>query len=72
MESDVKEIDSVVFGVLSPEDILKMSVVKINTTKLSGPGSVYDDRLGGSLESGKLCPTCGQNAKECVGHFGHI
>ena len=72
MESDVKEIDSVVFGVLSPEDILKMSVVKINTTKLSGTGSVYDDRLGGNLESGKLCPTCGENAKECVGHFGHI
>ena len=50
MDSDIKEIESVVFGVFSPEEIIKLSVAKINTTKLSGPGSVYDDRMGGNLE----------------------
>ena len=72
MESDIKEIDSVVFGVFSPEEIIKLSVAKINITKLSGPGSVYDDRMGGNIEGNKLCVTCGQNAKLCPGHMGHI
>ena len=72
MDSETKEIESVNFGIFSPEEILKMSVAKIHTTKLTGHGSVYDERMGGSLEGGKLCITCGLGAKDCPGHFGHI
>ena len=38
--------DSITFDILSTEDIKQMSVVEINTTKLQGPNSVYDERLG--------------------------
>ena len=72
MDSETKEIESVNFGIFSPDEILKMSVAKIHTTKLTGHGSVYDERMGGSLEGGKLCITCGLGAKDCPGHFGHI
>lgn len=49
-----------------------MSVCEIDNTKLNGPGSVYDDRMGSSLESKQNCITCGLEPLKCPGHFGHI
>lgn len=69
---DIKEIKNIIFGILSPEEIMNMSVCKIDTTKLTGPGSVYDDRMGGNAENNIPCVTCKQSPKECPGHFGHI
>lgn len=69
---DIKEIDEIIFGILSPKEIIDMSVCKVDTTKLTGPGSVYDDRMGGSADNNIPCVTCGMNPKECPGHFGHI
>ena len=66
-----QEIDHIQFGVLSSDDILKISVCELNSTKLVGPNSVYDQRMG-ILELNETCPTCHQNSKNCVGHFGHI
>jgi len=66
------EIESVTFGVYSTEEILKMSVVEINSSKLTNEkNSVYDERMG-VLENNKLCLTCNKNSEDCVGHFGHI
>jgi DNA-directed RNA polymerase beta' subunit len=70
--NNVKEIGSIEFGVFSPKEILQMSVCKIEITKLSGPGSVYDERMGGSMTTNIPCVTCGKNPKKCPGHFGHI
>ena len=49
-----------------------MSVCKVDNNKLSGRGTVYDERMGPSLEGNLPCVTCGKNPKDCPGHFGHI
>jgi hypothetical protein len=43
-----QEISYVQFGILSSNDIKKLSVCEITSTKLSGAGSVYDPRMGNS------------------------
>ena len=68
---DCHEIDHIHFGILSSDDILRMSVCELNSTKLVGPNSVYDPRMG-ILELDETCPTCQQNSKHCIGHFAHI
>jgi len=69
-------IVSVQFGITNPDDILKRSVVEVNTEKThqSGqpvPNGVFDARFG-VIENGKVCPTCKQTNQHCPGHFGHI
>jgi DNA-directed RNA polymerase beta' subunit len=68
---DIYNIGKIIFGVYSPEEIKKMAVCKIDSSKLSGPGSVYDERMGCSPELNEKCITCGLK-KECWGHFGYI
>ena len=64
-------IGSIEFGILSPEEIKNMSVVRIFSNKLSGPNSIYDEAMG-PIDNGKICPSCGKDNKTCPGHFGHI
>lgn len=71
INENLKEIDYIQFGILTPEEILKQSVCEVNTSKLNSNNSVYDERMG-SMDNTKKCPTCGNNNKDCVGHFGHI
>ena len=71
MDRDKREIKSIAFGIFSPEEIIGMSVCKINVAKKSGYGTVYDERMG-TTDSTKPCETCGQTAEFCPGHFGHI
>lgn len=66
-----KELDMIQFGIYSSEEILKMSVGEVSSTKLSGKNSVYDKRMG-VLELNETCPTCEKCSKDCIGHFGHI
>jgi len=68
---EVHTIERIQMGILSSEEILKNSVCEINNSRLSGPNSIYDDRMG-TLDINKSCITCKKNQKECVGHFGHI
>lgn len=69
---DVREIESITFGIFSTSDILKMAVAEINSTKLTGGlGTVYDDRMG-TIDNGKTCVTCLGLPKDCPGHFGYI
>lgn len=69
---DIKEIEEIIFGIFSAKEIVDMAVCKVENTKLSGPGSVYDERMGGSTDNNHPCVTCGMNPKDCPGHFGYI
>ncbi len=72
-----KQVASVVFGVLSPKMIKKMSSAKIVTPELYDKegypvdGGLMDVRLG-VIDPGLRCKTCGSKLKECIGHFGYI
>ncbi|MBW3019841.1 DNA-directed RNA polymerase subunit A' [Candidatus Woesearchaeota archaeon] len=72
-----KKIDSIDFGILSPKLIKNMTSAKIVTAELYDKegypvdGGLMDLRLG-VIDPGLRCKTCGQNLKECPGHFGYI
>jgi DNA-directed RNA polymerase beta' subunit len=68
---DIHDIACIEFGVYSPEEIRQMSVCKIDSSKLSGQGTVYDERMGCITDTNEPCVTCGLK-KECWGHFGYI
>ena len=71
MQDSWRELDFIQFGICSAEEIRKQSVCEVNHLKLTGPHSVYDERMG-TLDSSKLCKTCNKNDQTCVGHFGHM
>ncbi|MBI2663465.1 DNA-directed RNA polymerase subunit A' [Candidatus Woesearchaeota archaeon] len=72
-----KKIDRITFGLLSPEDVKKLSYVKIVTPELYDKegypvdGGLMDTRMG-VIDPGLTCRTCGEKLKECAGHFGYI
>lgn len=70
MSNPTSEIQSIQFGIYSPDEIRKMGI-EINSTKLNGENSVYDERLGKTTENGK-CISCGLDNKKCPSHFGYI
>ncbi|WP_010477045.1 DNA-directed RNA polymerase subunit A' [Thermococcus zilligii] len=77
MNSMRKVIGSIEFGILSPQEIRKMSAAEItvpDTYDEDGypiEGGLMDKRLG-VIDPGLRCETCGAKAGECPGHFGHI
>jgi DNA-directed RNA polymerase subunit A' len=72
-----KKIASIKFGLLSPEQIKKVSSAKIVTPELYDidgypvDGGLMDLRLG-AVDPGVRCRTCGGRIKECLGHPGSI
>ena len=76
---DTREIEEIVFGVFSAEEIEKMAVCEVTSSKLSSSngdknllfGTVYDPRLG-TIDNSTLCITCNENLWVCPGHFGFI
>ncbi|WP_049898902.1 DNA-directed RNA polymerase subunit A' [Natrinema sp. J7-1] len=72
-----KDIGSLSFGLMEPEEYREMSATKII------PADTYDDdgfpidmglmdpRLG-VIDPGLECKTCGKHSGSCNGHFGHI
>jgi DNA-directed RNA polymerase subunit A' len=72
-----KVVDRVDFGLFSPQDVRKLSVVEIQTPDTydedGAPitAGLMDGRLG-TLEPRQRCKTCGNTAIRCPGHFGHI
>jgi DNA-directed RNA polymerase subunit A' len=70
-------IDKIIFDVLNPEIIRKMSAAKISKTELYDQegypieGGLMDPRLG-VIDPGLRCRTCGGSVGECHGHFGHL
>ena len=78
MEEDVKDLDEIIFGILSEKDIRDISVCKVDNPKLTnsdknggGYGTVYDPRMG-PIENNKSCETCGVDIWRCPGHYGFI
>ena len=67
----LKEITGLQFTLLSPDEIEKMSVLRITEQKLTGENSVSDPRLG-TITNYNFCRTCGGNWKTCPGHPGYI
>jgi DNA-directed RNA polymerase subunit A' len=72
-----KVVDQLYFGVLSPQDIRRLSLAEIQTADTydedGAPitSGLMDGRLG-TLEPRQRCKTCGNTAIRCPGHFGHI
>lgn len=74
----IMKITKINFGVLSSQDIMKLSTIEIVNNRLYKDnridGETYgplDSRLGVS-EKGKICETCNKKVIDCPGHFGFI
>jgi len=73
----LKRIGRIKFGLLSPQEVRKMSATKIITADTYDSDGfpiemgLMDPRLG-VIDPGLRCRTCGGRPGECPGHFGHI
>lgn len=65
------EICGIEFGLLSDDEIERISVCQLTSSKLEGVGSVYDPKLGVSANF-ETCVSCFQGVNMCPGHFGRI
>lgn len=77
LENFRKQVRSLNFMMLSPEQIKRISTAKIVTPELYDidgfpvDGGLMDLRLG-AIDPGVRCRTCGKRLKECPGHPGSI
>lgn len=74
--ADLAKVKVVQFGILSPEEIRQMSVVKIESSETYDRGKpklggLSDPRLG-TIDRQVKCETCAGTMAECPGHFGHL
>lgn len=77
-KAPIRDPQSVQFGIISPDEILRMSVVdggiqfaeiyENGRPKLCG---LMDPRQG-VVDRNSRCQTCNGNMAECPGHFAHI
>ena len=72
-----KRIGNIKFAILSPDEIRRMSAVKvISADTYDDDGFPIDrglmDTRMGVIEPGLRCKTCNGRVDECPGHFGHI
>lgn len=71
-------VEAVEFGVMSPGDILRLSVGEVIASqgRTAGPkprvGTIHSERMGPMDRYKEICPTCERGFFECPGHFGHI
>lgn len=78
---DIKKIKNIQFGLLTNNEILKMSVISDDKNGITIPetrenldpkkGGLSDLRLG-TIDQHLRCQTCGLDTIKCPGHFGHI
>ncbi len=77
MMATPQKIDGLKFGLLSPEQIRKISEARIITADTYDEdgypfdGGLMDPKLG-VVDPGLKCKTCGSRVGDCPGHFGHI
>ena len=73
----MKKVDKIKFGVMSPDDIRKISAVRVETPDTYDSdgypieNGLMDSRMG-VLDSSLRCHTCGVRGGDCQGHFGSI
>lgn len=73
----MRRINNLEFGLMSPEDIQKISVKEITKAEVyDADGYPVDDGVMdpnlGVIDPGMVCRTCGSKMRDCEGHFGHI
>ncbi|MHA2090280.1 MAG: DNA-directed RNA polymerase subunit A' [Candidatus Kariarchaeaceae archaeon] len=72
-----KAINKIRLGLLSPDEIRRMSVQRIMTADTFDEdgtpiaSGLMDSTLG-TIDPGQRCSTCGNRIGGCPGHFGHI
>src|SRR3989344_4712116 len=72
-----KQVKTLRFTLLSPEQIKRLNSVKVVTPELYDidgfpvDGGLMDLRMG-AIDPGVRCRTCGKRVKECPGHPGSI
>ena len=77
MQDQPSRIIGIQFSILSPEEIVRNSVVEITSkdTYANGNkpviGGLFDPRMG-VLEPGLICPTDGYTYIDSPGYFGHL
>eukprot|EP01097_Dermamoeba_algensis_P006914 TRINITY_DN4319_c0_g1_i1.p1 TRINITY_DN4319_c0_g1~~TRINITY_DN4319_c0_g1_i1.p1 ORF type:complete len:220 (+),score=27.43 TRINITY_DN4319_c0_g1_i1:134-793(+) len=74
--AELKKVKKVQFGILSPDEIKRASVSKIEhpeTMENGKPkvGGLLDPHMG-VIDRHLSCMTCNGNMTDCPGHFGHI
>jgi DNA-directed RNA polymerase subunit A' len=73
----IKKISQINFGLMSPEEIRKMSVIKIETPDTYDEdgypieNGLMDPHLG-VIDPSLRCRACGAKGGDCQGHFGSI
>src|SRR6478609_1529966 len=72
----IRNVNRVEFGILSPDEIIRQSVVKVEhevlyENKEPKVGSLSDVRMG-CIDKNMDCYTCKETINSCSGHFGHI
>jgi len=69
-------VTSIQFGLLSSEDIEKMSAVEVSDVVINKSGIVHkhgvNDSSMGTVIRSMLCSTCSCEMQACPGHTGHI
>lgn len=75
-DQEIETVKGIQFSVLSPDEIIRSSVVEVSKTDTyTGnkpvPLGLFDPRMG-VLEHNSYCWTCEQKSTFCPGHFGHI
>jgi len=73
---NIKNVERIQFGILSPENVKAMSVAEICYSVLIDngipkEGGLLDPRMG-SFDKTYNCASCGGDRISCPGHFGHI
>ncbi|MDR0900283.1 MAG: DNA-directed RNA polymerase subunit A' [Methanobrevibacter sp.] len=77
MKGIIKKISQINFGLMSPEEIRKMSVIKIETPDTYDEdgypieNGLMDPHLG-VIDPSLRCRACGAKGGDCQGHFGSI
>jgi len=74
--AELKAVGAVQFGLLSPDELRRLSVVRVEydvafERGVPKAGGVLDPRLG-AIDRNFPCATCEGSSIDCPGHFGHI
>lgn len=74
--AEFRRVKAIQFGILSPDELRRYSVVAIETSETYEKGrpkakGLSDPKLG-TLDRGMRCSTDGANAMDCPGYFGHL
>lgn len=75
-DSTPARVIGIQFSIMSPDEILKTSVVEVKTrdTYMNNKpiiNGLFDPRMG-TLESNQICPTDGNDYYKCPGYIGHV